>query len=67
MLLKVTPKGSIGISMRFIQPTNPLWFSAVFERLRAVLNDCDAIQERTQYMVETMLHIRKTKFEVNLC
>ncbi|KAL3097946.1 hypothetical protein niasHS_000681 [Heterodera schachtii] len=47
MLLKVTPKGSI----------------AVFERLRAVLNDCDSIHERTQYMIETMFHIRKTKFE----
>lgn len=47
MLLKVTPKGSI----------------AVFERLRSVLNDCDSIQERTQYMIETIFHIRKSKFE----
>uniref|UniRef100_A0A183CAN3 MI domain-containing protein n=1 Tax=Globodera pallida TaxID=36090 RepID=A0A183CAN3_GLOPA len=46
MLLKVTPKGSF----------------AVFERLRAVLNDCDSIHERTQYMIETMLHIRQSKF-----
>jgi len=47
MLTKVTPKGSI----------------AVFERLRSVLNDCDSIQERTQYMIETIFHIRKSKFE----
>jgi len=45
--IQVTPKGS----------------TAIFERLRSILNDCDTIEPRTQYMIEAMFHIRKTKFE----
>ncbi|KAI1714836.1 MA3 domain-containing protein [Ditylenchus destructor] len=47
MLQKITPKG----------------LTAIFERLRAILNDCDSIEPRTQYMIETIFHIRKMKFE----
>ncbi|KAH7705275.1 pre-mRNA-splicing factor CWC22, partial [Aphelenchoides avenae] len=47
MLTKVTPKGT----------------HAIFERLRSILSDCDTIEQRTQYMIEVMMHIRKDKFK----
>lgn len=39
---------------------------AIFEQLRSVLNDCDSIEKRTQYMIETLFHIRKEKFKVTI-
>lgn len=41
-----------------------VWFAAIFERLRSILSDCDTIEQRTQYMIEVMMHIRKDKFKV---
>jgi hypothetical protein len=67
MLAKITPKGSIGHDYLFLWEMMLMKnfnILAVFERLRAVLNDCDSIEERTQYMIETIFHIRKNKFEV---
>ncbi|KAI6172776.1 MI domain-containing protein [Aphelenchoides besseyi] len=46
MLSKVVPKG----------------LHSVFERLRAILEDADTIDTRTQYMIEIAMHVRKEKF-----
>src|SRR5690606_33992308 len=46
MLTQVTPQGTF----------------AMFEQLRRILEECDEISSRTQYMIEVLFAVRKEKF-----
>uniref|UniRef100_A0A914PEA3 Lethal protein 858 n=1 Tax=Panagrolaimus davidi TaxID=227884 RepID=A0A914PEA3_9BILA len=46
MLSQVTPQGTF----------------AIFEQLRSILENCNDITSRTQYMIEVLFHVRKEKF-----
>jgi pre-mRNA-splicing factor CWC22 len=38
--------------------------AAIFDRLRSVLQESEGLDIRVQYMIEVLMHIRKSKFEV---
>jgi hypothetical protein len=39
-------------------------FSAIFDRLRGILQETVGLDVRVQYMIEVLMHVRKGKFEV---
>lgn len=51
MLTQVTPQGTFSI----------------FEQLRRILEDCNDIEARTQYMIEVLFAVRKEKFAAYPC
>ena len=50
------------IHLQYLKKTCEI-FSAVYERLRAILEDADTIDTRTQYAIEIAMHVRKEGFK----
>uniref|UniRef100_A0A0K0F851 Pre-mRNA-splicing factor CWC22 homolog (inferred by orthology to a C. elegans protein) n=1 Tax=Strongyloides venezuelensis TaxID=75913 RepID=A0A0K0F851_STRVS len=72
-LMETPTDDSIEMSITFIREIgmklteiSPKGITAIFERLRSILNNSDAISKRIQYMIEVLFQTRKEKFAAHI-
>uniref|UniRef100_A0AAF5DF88 MI domain-containing protein n=1 Tax=Strongyloides stercoralis TaxID=6248 RepID=A0AAF5DF88_STRER len=72
-LMETPTDDSIEMSITFIREIgmklteiSPKGITAIFERLRSILNNTDTISKRIQYMIEVLFQTRKEKFAAHI-
>ncbi|CEF67167.1 Pre-mRNA-splicing factor CWC22 homolog [Strongyloides ratti] len=72
-LMETPTDDSIEMSITFIREIgmklteiSPKGITAIFERLRSILNNTDTISKRIQYMIEVLFQTRKEKFAAHV-
>uniref|UniRef100_A0A0N5BWQ7 MI domain-containing protein n=1 Tax=Strongyloides papillosus TaxID=174720 RepID=A0A0N5BWQ7_STREA len=72
-LMETPTDDSIEMSITFIREIgmklteiSPKGITAIFERLRSILNNSDTISKRIQYMIEVLFQTRKEKFAAHI-